>query len=175
MTLVVISETKEFITDMKRLSNIKESVWSDIQKRSMGEQVRKEDSTNKFNRDEMYDYIYSHYEEIDTSAIPLKGTTTTDQEFFSIPLFMQSMAVYRLSASYRTGKLYRIHLYASDLDCKDFYDEMNQEFTLLKNPDHSLIITPKDVLQDVSNDFLLKVIDFICSHAKHPTLKKKEN
>ena len=156
-------------------NNIYESLWSDIQDKNSREVIRKEDDVNHLNMSDMYDYIYSHYEKLNTQALPLKSHTDENHTFFSIPIFINSMMVYRLSASYKDDKIYKIHLYAADLDCKDFYDEMNQEFTLSERPDHSLIITPKDMSKDVTNNFLLEVIDFICTHAKKPVLKKKIN
>ena len=43
---------------MKKLSKIIESIWSDIQDRSMGKTVRREDDVNIFDCDELYDYIF---------------------------------------------------------------------------------------------------------------------
>ena len=161
---------------MKKLSHIVESMWGDIHRRNSGEVTRKENDVNHLNRDEMYDYIYSHYEKLNTSANPRTGGTDAQRTFFSIPIFVQSVAVYyTLSAFYANDKIYKIHLSASDLDCKDFYDEMKKTFTLSEIPDHSLIISPKNMSKDVTNMFLLEVIDFICTHAKNPALKKKIN
>ena len=41
---------------------IKESIWSDIQDRSSGETVRKEDDIDNLDMDEFYDYLNDHYE-----------------------------------------------------------------------------------------------------------------
>ena len=43
---------------MRKLS---ESIWSDIQDRSSGEVVRKEDDINLLDRDGFYNYIMEHY------------------------------------------------------------------------------------------------------------------
>ena len=40
---------------------IKESIWSDIQDRSMGKTVRKEDAVNNLDRNEFYDYLKNKY------------------------------------------------------------------------------------------------------------------
>ena len=40
---------------------IKESIWSDIQDRSMGKTVRKEDSVNNLDRNDFYDYLKNKY------------------------------------------------------------------------------------------------------------------
>jgi hypothetical protein len=47
---------------MKRLSNITESIWSDIQKRSSGETVRKEDDVDLMDINEFIDYLNNHYD-----------------------------------------------------------------------------------------------------------------
>ena len=44
---------------MRKLS---ESIWSDMQDRSAGETVRKEDDVNLLDRDGFYDYLVKHYE-----------------------------------------------------------------------------------------------------------------
>ena len=43
---------------------IKESIWSDIQDRSSGDTVRKEDDVNLLDRDEFYDYLKNKYNKI---------------------------------------------------------------------------------------------------------------
>ena len=47
---------------MRKLSEITESIWSDMQDRSSGETVRKEDDVNLLDRDGFYDYLVEHYE-----------------------------------------------------------------------------------------------------------------
>ena len=47
---------------MKKLS---ESIWSDMQDRSAGDTVRKEDYVNALNRNEFYDYLKNKYNKID--------------------------------------------------------------------------------------------------------------
>ena len=44
---------------LKKKTN--ESIWSDIQDRSAGETIRKEDDINHLNRNEMYSYFYDTY------------------------------------------------------------------------------------------------------------------
>ena len=40
---------------------IKESIWSDIQDRSAGETIRKEDDVDRLNYDEFFVYLTEHY------------------------------------------------------------------------------------------------------------------
>ena len=58
MTLADILEIKEFITNMRKLS---ESIWSDIQDRSSGEIERKEDDANNLDIEGLGQYIIDHY------------------------------------------------------------------------------------------------------------------
>ena len=48
---------------MKKLSNITESIWSDIQDRSSGDTVRKEDDVNNMTIEDFKDYILRTYED----------------------------------------------------------------------------------------------------------------
>ena len=48
---------------MKKLSKITESIWSDMQDRSSGDVVRKEDEINLLDVDQLYDYIKSNYKD----------------------------------------------------------------------------------------------------------------
>ena len=46
---------------IKKISNIKESIWSDIQDRSMGKTVRKEDDISHLDYVEFFTYLTEHY------------------------------------------------------------------------------------------------------------------
>jgi hypothetical protein len=46
---------------MKKLSNIDESFWGDVHRRSRGDEIRKEDDINNYNLDAFYDYLNDHY------------------------------------------------------------------------------------------------------------------
>ena len=47
---------------IKKISNIKESIWSDIQDRSAGDTVRKEDDIDNLNYEEFFTYLTEHYQ-----------------------------------------------------------------------------------------------------------------
>ena len=47
---------------IKKISNIKESIWSDIQDRSSGDTVRKEDDIDNLNYEEFFTYLTEHYQ-----------------------------------------------------------------------------------------------------------------
>ena len=62
---------------MKKLSKIIESIWSDIQDRSSGETIRKEDDVNLLDFKGLYNYILGHYDYPDEEYVifkePAKG------------------------------------------------------------------------------------------------------
>ena len=58
MTLVDILETKESITNMKKLS---ESVWGDIRKKSLGQEERQEDDISNLSIEDFSKYLDSMY------------------------------------------------------------------------------------------------------------------
>ena len=80
---------------------LKESVWADIHKRSNGEQVRKEDDINKFNRDEMLEYIYSIYDNNPSVMANIIKSNPSGLECFDIPIFIYGHALYRLCVQYK--------------------------------------------------------------------------
>ena len=53
---------------MRKLSEITESIWSDMQDRSAGDTIRKEDDVNLLDSDGLYDYINKHYKRITPAA-----------------------------------------------------------------------------------------------------------
>ena len=158
---------------MKRLSKITESIWSDIQDRSMGKTVRKEDDINIFDCDELYDYIYSLYEQINQDPMPLKSQIGQRFTYFSIPIFKSDYRVYRLHCHFDNSKISEITLMASDADVKDFKQALIDNFDATINSDGALTITAKD--GTVSNQVCMDLIKTIVENAPHPYLKKREN
>ena len=156
---------------MRKLS---ESIWSDIQDRSSGQQIRKEDDIEHLDRDGMFEYIYDIYEQdpnIQAKALT-SGPSDCDQ-YFSLPMFVFDYALYRVAAHYINGKINRIILFANSDDCQEFYKELTDNFKVFVRPNGSREIEAKD--GTISNKLLLDVIDVISTNAKKPILRKKEN
>ena len=59
MTSADILETKEFTTNMRKLS---ESVWGDVRRRAEGQAERKEDEIDNLEPDELAEYIKKEYD-----------------------------------------------------------------------------------------------------------------
>lgn len=143
---------------MRKLS---ESLWTDIQRRSAGNTVRKEDDINHLDRDGMLDYIYSKYD-VNTSVnamSALKGGATRDTKTFSLAVFIYGYSLYRLNVLYENDKISRIVLLASEKDCEGLYDKLENNFYIIKLDNGSLEIQSKDLT--VSNQLIIDIIDTI--------------
>ena len=158
---------------MKKLSKITESIWSDIQDRSMGKTVRREDDVNIFDCDELYDYIYSLYEQINQDPMPLKSQIGQRFTYFSIPIFKSGYKAYRLDCTFENNKISKIRLMATDADVKDFKQSLIDNFDVTTRGDGALSITAKD--GTVSNQVCMDLIKTIIENAPEPYLKKREN
>ena len=153
--------------------HINESIWSDIQDRSAGDTIRKEDDINLFDCDELYDYIYSLYEQINQDPMPLKSQIGQRFTYFSIPIFKSGYKAYRLDCTFENNKISKITLMASVADVKDFKQALIDNFDVTTRGDGALSITAKD--GTVSNQVCMDLIKTIVENAPKPYLKKREN
>ena len=168
----IIDNADENVLLIKK-KHINESIWSDIQDRSAGDTVRKEDDINIFDCDELYDYIFDLYKSIDIYPLPLVSSTSPTRTYFSIPIFRTSNIVYRLTCTFDNDKISNITLMAIDIDVKDFKQALIDNFNVKTRDNGSLTITAKD--GTVSNQVCMDLIKTIVENAPHPYLKKREN
>ena len=168
----IIDNADENVLLIKK-KHINESIWSDIQDRSAGDTVRKEDDINIFDCDELYDYIFDLYKSIDIYPLPLVSSTSPTRTYFSIPIFRTSNIVYRLTCTFDNDKISNITLMAIDIDVKDFKQALIDNFNVKTRDNGSLTITAKD--GTVSNQVCMDLIKPIVENAPHPYLKKREN
>ena len=166
----IIENGDENMLLMKK-KHINESIWSDMQDRSAGEIVRREDDVNLLDRDGLFDYIYDLYKQIAIHPLPLKSQTS--YKYFSIPIFKSSYKVYKLNCTFDNSKISRIKLMASITDIKDFKQSLIDNFDLTVRDDGALSITAKD--GTVSNQVCMDLIKTIVENAPEPYLKKREN
>ena len=152
---------------------INESIWSDMQDRSAGEIVRKEDDINLLDEDGLYNHIFDLYKPINLHPLPLKSQISQTYSYFSIPIFKSDYKVYRLDCIFDNNKISKITLMASDADVKDFKQALIDNFDATINSDGALTITAKD--GTVSNQVCMDLIKTIVENAPHPYLKKREN
>ena len=153
--------------------HINESIWSDMQDRSAGDTIRKEDDINHLDRDGLFDYIYDLYKQIAMHPLPLKSQTSPTHTYFSIPIFRTSNIAYRLNCTFDNDKISNITLMAIDTDVKDFKQALIDNFNVTTRDNGSLTITAKDGA--VSNQVCMDLIKTIVENAPHPYLKKREN
>ena len=168
----IIENGDENMLLMKK-KHINESIWSDMQDRSAGITQRKEDDINLFDCDELYDYIYSLYEQINQDSMPLKSQIVQRFTYFSIPIFKSGYKVYRLDCTFENNKISKITLMASVADVKDFKQSLINNFDVTTRGDGALSITAKD--GTVSNQVCMDLIKTIVENAPEPYLKKREN
>ena len=168
----IIENGDENVLLMKK-KHINESIWSDMQDRSMGKTVRREDDINLFDCDELYDYIFDLYKSIDIYPLPLVSSTSQTHTYFSIPIFKSGYKVYRIDCTFENNKISKITLMASVADVKDFKQALIDNFDVTTRGDGALSITAKD--GTISNRVCMDLIKVIVENAPHPYLKKREN
>ena len=139
----------------------------------MGKTVRREDDINLFDCDELYDYIYSLYEQINQDSMPSKSQIVQRFTYFSIPIFKSGYKAYRLDCTFENNKISKITLMASVADVKDFKQALIDNFDVTTRGDGALSITAKD--GTISNRVCMDLIKVIVENAPEPYLKKREN
>ena len=158
---------------MKRLSKITESIWSDIQDRSMGKTVRREDDINLMSAEDFCDYLNDNY-------ICKDGYRTYriyyDSKVLHITVLKKFINVsYSITYDYKTNMIY-----LND-DIEDFVPELCQKlknnFKVVKkivgDSYTKFIIYPSDG-SECTNRFFVDVINFIIDNADENVLLLKK-
>jgi hypothetical protein len=158
---------------MKRLSNITESIWSDIQDRSVGDTVRKEDDVNNLDCEELKDYITKHYKSLNTFAI-----VTYVDDILGVPIIKID---YNCCILYNPESMVgKICIVDDIIDCVDgLLEKLNAHFEIKKyygeNTDDEYTqyyVSPKDG-SDVTNKFFIEVLDFLLDNIPDSPKYKK--
>ena len=164
---------------------IKESIWSDIQDRSSGDTIRKEDDVNLLSLEDFVAYLYQHYE-ITENYKSFWGkdmiTVSDDKTHFVIRGF---------NTQYKNHSYYiPLEFWESDKGCEIFiikhkshkapsrlYDLMSEEFVMTETESSwGFNISPKN--GKVDKKFFISVLDFIIDNAEPPEwsmLKRKDD
>lgn len=144
---------------------IKESIWSDIQDRSSGETVRKEDDINNLDMQGLLEYINKKYEFKDRKVITLSSS-------IGIPLFSYKSNITYLTISFTFSKdriydVYSRFMYDSPL--KDSISLiLKQKYSIKITKENSIskydrrpfaFISTKPKKGDIDNRFVIDVID----------------
>ena len=154
---------------MRKLS---ESIWSDIQDRSAGDTVRKEDDINLLDSNGLYDYINKPYQRIAPFAF-----ITNIGGMLSVPIirgFEHNCVWYSPESEIKAvsigdGMISQVdgllNLLYDNFSIKEINGKHDDEYTLYW-------ISPKDG-SEVTNKFFIDVIDFLLENIpKSPNYKK---
>ena len=156
---------------MRKLS---ESIWSDMQDRSAGDTVRKEDDVNLLDSDGLYDYINKHYKRIAPFAfitniggmlsVPIIRGTVHNCVWYSPESEIKTVSIGDGMISQVDGLL---NLLYDNFSIKEINGENNDgEYTTL------YWVYPKDG-SEVTNKFFIDVIDFLLENIPNsPNYKK---
>lgn len=135
---------------MKKLS---ESIWSDMQDRSVGDVVRKEDDINLLDSDELYDYLNNHYKGIVPYALILNT-----YGILSVPIIRD---VTNMCIMYNPeSKMNAISIPSEIVTNVDGLLNLLHDNFLVKEMNGIYLISPKK-LSKITNKFFIDVIDFL--------------
>ena len=152
---------------IEKISNIKESIWSDMQDRSAGEIVRKEDD----NMEVFKKYLETHYELID----PYK-----EFQMLSYNKIYTSVGICAFAYKNEDGSLFHFWLNLKDDNGKytltinktaqkyKIFDLLKKEYILKDAKTWEYIIIPKNKKTD--RLFFFEVLTFILSHVEYPEI-----
>ena len=134
---------------------IKESIWSDIQDRSAGDTVRKEDDINTLDLNEFYAYIKDQYK-TKVEYIDLDAMGGENGDVLSVDITENVILFYKPKRGHILLSWSRIKI------PMPFFDELIDRFKV-ENP-HAMrkIITEKD--GSCTNKTFVDVIDFFLGH-----------
>ncbi len=164
---------------MKKLSNIDESFWGDVHRRSRGDEIRKEDDINNYNLNAFYDYLNDHYwcnmaghrikKYPETSSIHIPFYNFKDSNKYGATVFY---LMYNFNSGnigindYLITKSKFIHDPLAKKSDEHFNKILNDTFKIEHKGDY-VYLYQKDG-SSATNRFLLEVIDFFLENVEDP-------
>ena len=155
---------------------INESIWSDIQDRSTGEQIRKEDDVNSMDIDGFFDYLINHYE----THYPKKSLDNINLQLMSYPDSPGIDDIIYINIIHFSDEP-ELHITNNKLRftrsqlCEKMYKKFHLE--KVNNGIYTDIqITPKE--EEFNNSFIIEVIEFIIDNMDKvftPLIQRKES
>ena len=146
---------------MKKLSKILESAWGDMMKRSSGKMIRKEDSINIYDGQEMKDYILNHYVIHNKIFIPIY---IEDHNILDVPILQWIIngktGLSDISYDYNDNVIFISNNFHKDILKKIISNP--SFFTSAYTCDYAgdcISIKPKE--GSVNNSFFIELINFI--------------
>ena len=149
--------TDDVIKELRK-HNVNESIWSDIQDRSMGVTKGKEDDVNLLDYDGLYDYIKSKYSGklfyIDKDYFGQGGETICVDPIENVSLFLKRL---------KDGNLEHILLSWASVDIDDSFLLKLEERFFVSSPNVKRRII-KEKNGSCTNQTYIDVIDFFLEH-----------
>ena len=172
---------------MKKLSKILESIWSDLQDRSAGDVVRKEDDISDLKPEEFVDYLWEIYDDGSDKGFGYKGVHLAKYGIMKsysskyIDITIPFDVVDDIIRDYRIVR----HLYleinnityeyepiaiTDGEDIEELLSKNGYAFEKRLPPDSSRVYPKKG---KTTNQTVINLIDLLITNAKEPMLKRK--
>ena len=146
---------------MKRLSNINESIWSDIQDRSSGKTIRKEDDINHLDIKEFWEYLCNTYK----SKSPNRDVIEFPLDDLIIFPFVCNMIEFNTWFQFKESGNEILYVAIPDRTSW-LYPNIEDDFELESYPDDEKYVSvfPKDG-SELTNSFAITVIDYLLNNS----------
>ena len=172
---------------MKKLSKILESIWSDLQDRSTGDVVRKEDDKSDLKPEEFVDYLWEIYDDGSDKGFGYKGVHLAKYGIMKsysskyIDITIPFDVVDDIIRDYRIVR--RLYLEINNItyeyepiaitdgeDIEELLSKNGYAFEKRLPPDSSRVYPKKG---KTTNQTVINLIDLLITNAKEPMLKRK--
>ena len=160
---------------MRKLSKITESIWSDIQDRSSGDKIRKEDNVNLLDRDGFYDYLVNHYEELYPEHCMIHNFKQSDM--IVIPMLSSKYGRYFNLIIWKVNEPEYTFITLSDENpfrSSKLFIKLRNKYKFIPYSSY-FKIEPKSEKDDINKSFFISIIDTILelNTEYEPLIKKK--
>ncbi len=165
---------------MKKLSNIIESFWGDVHKRSRGDEIRKEDNIDTYDIETFCEYIKKIYTLIRNSEEYIYvSTSVPSNPYILLPIegLTKDSDCLRLYG-YGQGEESIKNIFIEDWEqftknnLKKLENLLGDEYTIIHNEPHFYGEIKKKSDGEITNSETIDIIDKILSVVKRPLLKK---
>ena len=154
---------------MKKLSKITESIWSDMQDRSAGDVVRREDDVNLMSEEDFCDYLNDNYISKDGHKIIYRE----DTKRIFVPIF--APVAYGIAYDYKSNTIIMsddVEYFFPEL-CKAIKKNFKVDKNITNHKYTQFIIFPPDG-SECTNRFFVDVVNFIIDNADENVLSFKK-
>ena len=162
---------------IEKISNIKESIWSDMQDRSTGEIVRKEDDIDHLNYEEFFVYLTEHYQPKNKKINEKIGGRTPIMDTNTIEIFIPIESIddwiktLMIVISKKNNSIVSMETSSTIFDKYVNLEKMLSNNYTISTSEHSskIYITPK---KKPTNQTVVDLIDIFIAVVDNPILKK---